>query len=492
VSRPPRLILALLLAATLLVALPGQLLATGVHNRPTHSDSAGALRDEPLEPGTTAIIRADGGCLRLRDSPGLSGNRLDCYTEGSLVQLFEGAVIADGFRWQYVAISGQQGWMADEFLEPYAGAPNCSQQSIARPGLSASLPENGISFQLWGGGTVSGVINTALAGGCDPSAIYTVVSGQYIGFLPTAPAFVNQPWFDHFGGEQIPAGTTLILKCGGPASSAVIQAAITRLPVAPIPASTGAAPNLTTATAVPAISSTAAIIVDEASGAVLYDLDSHTAVAPASLTKIATAILAIEGADLDAWVQVNVDSRQMPGSSLMGLLPGDCMQLRDIFYGLMLRSGNDAALAIARYAAGSDAAFVNQMNTLLSRLGLTDSHFANPHGLDQNTQLVSAYDLAMLTRYGMQLDEFATAVQTTSWTARGSRTFWMNNINGFLSRYEGADGVKTGYDEDAGPTFVGSAVRNGHRVFVVLLNSPDRYGEAADLLDWAYENHTWN
>ena len=491
-SRPPRLLIALLLVATLFGAVPGQLLAASVQHTPIRATSTNALRDTPLVPGTTAVIRADGDCLRLRDAPGLSSNRLDCYAEGSLVQVLDSSVVADDFRWQSVSVSGKTGWMADEFLEPFAGEPNCAQQPIAQPGLSASLPQTGISFQQWGGGTISGVINTALAGGCDPTAIFTYVGQQSIGFRPTAPAFVNQPWFDHFGGEQIPAGTILIIKCGGSSSSAITQAAITRLPVAPIPASTGSAPSLTTATAVPEISSTAAIIIDEASGAVLWDLDGHTAVAPASLTKIATAILAIEGADLDAWVQTDVDSRDMPGSSLMGLLPGDCMQLRDILYGLMLRSGNDAALAIGRHQAGSDAAFVNQMNTLLSRLGLADSHFANPHGLDQDTHLVSAYDLAMLARYGMQLDDFSAMVQATSWTARGSRTFWMNNINGFLSRYDGADGIKTGYTGNAGRTFVGSAVRDGHRVYVVLLDSPDRYGEAADLLDWVYENHAWN
>lgn len=491
-SRPPRLLIALLLVATLFGTLPGQLLAAGIQTSPAHTATTNALRDTPLVPGTTAVIRADGDCLRLRDAPGLSSNRLDCYAEGSLVQVLDGAVIADDFRWQSVSVSGKTGWMADEFLEPYAGEPNCAQQPIARPGFSSSLPVTGISLQLWGGGTVSGIINTALAGGCDPSAIYTYVGGQPISFRPAAPAFVNQPWFNHFGGEQVPAGTILSIICGGSGSSAITQASITRLPVAPIPASTGSAPSLTTATAIPEIGSTAAIIVDEASGAVLWDLDGHEALAPASLTKIATAILAIEGADLDAWVQTDVDSRDMPGSSLMGLLPGDCLQLRDVLYGLMLRSGNDAALAIGRHQAGSDEAFVNQMNTLLSRLGLTDSNFANPHGLDQDGHLVSAYDLAMLARYGMQLDDFATMVQASSWTARGSRTFWMNNINGFLNTYDGADGIKTGYTGDAGRTFVGSAVRDGHRVYVVLLNSPDRYGEAADLLDWVYENHTWN
>jgi len=491
VSRPPPLLLALPIAATLLAALPAQLLAAGTHQRPTDTATANALRDTPLEPGTTAIIRADGDCLRLRDNPGLSSNRLDCYAEGSLVQVLEGAVVADDFRWQKVSISGQTGWMADEFLEPYAGAPNCAQQPVAGPGFSTALPTSGTTFQVWGGGTISGVINTALAGGCDPSAIYTLGNQQWIGFRPSAPAFVNQPWFDHFGGEYIPAGTILVINCGG-ASSAVTQAAITRLPLQPIPAPTGTPPQLVTTVPAPAHESSAAVVIDEASGAILYDLDSRTAYAPASLTKIATAILAVEGADLDAWVQNSVDSRNMPGSSLMGLLPGDCLQLRDLVYGLMLRSGNDAALAIGRHQAGSDDAFIDQMNTLLSRLGLSDSHFMNPHGLDQDGHLVSAYDLAMLTRYGMQIPQFAEMVQSTSWTARGSRTFWMNNINGFLSRYNGADGVKTGYTEDAGRTFVGSATRDGHRVIVVLLDSPDRYGEAGDLLDWVFENHTWN
>jgi len=492
VSRPPRPLLALLLSVILLGSLPGQVFAAGSHLAPTHSTTANSLRDTPLVPGSTAIIRADGDCLRLRDAPGLSSNRLDCYAEGSLVQVLDGSLVADDFRWQSVSISGKTGWMADEFLEPYAGAPNCSQQPIARPGFSSSLPATGISLQLWGGGTISGVINTALAGGCDPEAIFTYVGGEPIAFRPGAPTFVNQSWFDHFGGEQVPAGTILSIICGGSASSTITQAAISRLPVAPIPASTGSAPSLNTATAVPQIGSTAAIIVDEASGAILWDLDGHEALAPASLTKIATAILAIEGADLDAWVQTDVDSRDMPGSSLMGLLPGDCLQLRDVLYGLMLRSGNDAALAIGRHQAGSDDAFVNQMNTLLSRLGLTDSNFENPHGLDEDGHLVSAYDLAMLARYGMQLDQFSTMVQASSWTARGNRTFWMNNINGFLNTYDGADGIKTGYTGDAGRTFVGSAVRDGHRVYVVLLHSPDRYGEAADLLDWVFENHTWN
>jgi D-alanyl-D-alanine carboxypeptidase len=484
--RTARPILALLLIAVLLPVAPRPAAAGGVHQLPTHRSHAEALRDVPLVPGTTAIIRADGSCLRLRDAP--NGNRLDCFADGSLVQVLDGAQIAADYRWQHVSVGSHSGWMADEFLEPYAGAPSCGSNPI-HAGLSAPLPASGVSLQSWGGGTLSGIINTSLAGGCDPAAIFTVVNGEFVGYRPGSPSFVNQQWFDHFGGEEVPANTVLILLCGGPANQTT--AAISNFPVALTPVSVSSAPILTTNVAASEVDSSAAIVIDEASGEILYSQDGREALAPASLTKIATAILAIEGTDLEAWVGSDVDGRNMPGSSLMGLRPGDCFQMRDLVRGLMLRSGNDAALAIARYQAGSDSAFVHQMNTLLQRLGLTDSNFENPHGLDRSGHVASAYDLAMLARYGMQLDEFRETVSSSVWTANGNRTLTMYNINGFLNAYDDADGVKTGFTGDAGRTFVGSATRDGHRLYVVLLNSDDRYGQAAELLDWAFDNHSW-
>lgn len=233
------------------------------------------------------------------------------------------------------------------------------------------------------------------------------------------------------------------------------------------------------------------MVIDEASGAVLYDKDAHLALPPASLTKIATAILALEQGDLDAWVEIDVDSSTMRGSTIMGLLPGDRFRLRDLLYGLMLPSANDAALAIGRHIAGSDAAFVQQMNQLLARLGLRDSRFANPHGLGNRDHVVSAYDLAMLSRYAMTLPGFHQIVNAPSWTARGSRTLAFANINTFLHGYPGADGVKTGYTRSAGSTLAASVWRNGRRVFVVVLNSPVRNEDARLLLNWAFANHTW-
>ncbi len=486
-TRTPHPLLLLVLVAVLLPLLPANASASGVTDAAVAPRHTEALRAIPLVPGTTAIIRADGSCLRLRDAP--EGNRLDCFADGSLVDVLDGAEVKGDYRWQHVSISGRTGWMADEFLEPYAGAPSCGTSTV-RAGFSAPLPASGISLQVWGGGTLSGIINTSLAGGCDPSSIFAVVNGAFVSFRPNAPAFVNQEWFSHFGGEQVPAGTILMVLCGGAPNQTT--AAISRFPVAPVSLATGSAPILTTGVQPEEVDSSAAIVIDEASGEVLYARNEHEALAPASLTKIATAILAIEGTDLEAWVGSDVDSRTMAGSSLMGLRPGDCFLMRDLVRGMMLRSGNDAALAIGRYQAGSDSAFVHQMNTLLLRLGLTDSNFENPHGLDQLDHLTSAYDLAMLARYGMQLAEFRDTVGLSVWTATGSRTLTMFNINSFLNTYDDADGVKTGYTNDAGRTFVGSATHDGHRVYVVLLDSTDRFGQAADLLDWVFDNHSWD
>ena len=485
--RTPRLFLLLALIAVVLPLLPSHVAAAGVQHAPAPSRHAEAVREIPLIPGTTAIIRADGSCLRLRDAP--EGNRLDCFADGSLVDVLDGVELKGEYRWQHVSISGQSGWMADEFLEPYAGAPSCGTSTI-HAGFSAPLPSSGISLQVWGGGTLSGIINTSLAGGCDPSSIFAVVNGEFISYRPNAPAFVNQAWFNHFGGEQVAAGTIVMIRCGGAPNQTT--AAIARFPVAPTAITTGSAPILTTGVAASEVDSAAAIVIDEASGEILYAQNEHEPLAPASLTKIATAILAIEGTDLETWVGSDVDSRTMVGSSVMGLRPGDCFQMRDLVRGLMLRSGNDAALAIGRYQAGSDSAFVHQMNTLLQRLGLGDSNFENPHGLDSDGHLTSAYDLAMLARYGMQLPEFLETVGLSVWTANGNRALTMFNINGFLNTYDDADGIKTGYTDDAGRTFVGSAMRDGHRVYVVLLDSTNRFGQAAELLDWVFGNHSWN
>ena len=458
----------------------------------------------PLTPGNQAIIDAGGDCLRIRDLPGMSGTKLDCIADKTVVDVLKGALITNDYRWQKVSVNGLIGWMADEFLEPYDDSPKCTSsaaitQSILptptaptitpkpiEPKFSAPLPNSGFSLQLWGGGTMDNLVNAARTEGCNTDSVFTIVSGQFLAYKPGAPTFVNQPWFNHFGGESLSSGTILILKCIPVDNVSSTTASITDTNKNFINP-----PQKITNVEAPFVNSKAAVVIDDRSGAILYDLNAHQNLPPASLTKIATAIIAIEEGNLDTWVESDVDSNAMIGSSVMGLLPGDCLQLRDLLHGLMLPSGNDAAITIARHLAGNETAFAGHMNALMTRLNLENSHFKNSHGLDETGHLASAYDLAMLSRYAMALPDFANTAQTTTWVAKGSRTFYMRNGNAFLRTYAGADGVKTGNTDLAGRTFVGSVTRNDNRVFVVLLNSPDRYGEATTLMDWIFENHEW-
>lgn len=241
----------------------------------------------------------------------------------------------------------------------------------------------------------------------------------------------------------------------------------------------------------PSISALAAVVVDEASGAVLFDKDASNPLPPASLTKVATAILALEHGGLDEEVTVDVDAASMSRSTVMGLVPGDRFTLRTLLYGLLLPSGNDAALAIGRHVSGSDAAFVADMNALLYRMGMDSSHFANPHGLGSRNHVVSARDLAMLTRYAMTFPEYRDIMRTYSYRAAGSRAVGLTTLNSFTFSYPGADGSKVGYTRSAGQTLIASATRNGHRLYVVVLNSSTRDADAARLLDWAFASHSW-
>lgn len=241
----------------------------------------------------------------------------------------------------------------------------------------------------------------------------------------------------------------------------------------------------------PVVSAASVVILDEASLAVLYSYGAHERRAPASLTKMATAILAAERGDLDALVVSDVDAAAMPGSSLMGLHAGDEFTLRDLLFGLMLPSGNDASLAIARHLSGTEQAFAVEMTNLARRLGLTDTRFANPHGLGGWGHYSSAYDLAVMARYLMSIPALRDIVATPSWTAFGSRPIAMRNVNPLLYSYPGADGVKTGFTWGAGKTFVGSVTRDGHRVYVVLLNAPTREADAIALFDWVFQAYTW-
>lgn len=466
---------------------------------------------DPLPAGSIAVVRADGDCLRVRPEASLTGAPLACVPSGSVATVLPLTRDADGYRWQLVTTSGFTGWVADVYLAPFGGTASPSSSggtsggpsaavsaagaaacisSIApvKPGLNTSLSPTGLNLALWGGGTMNALATATEAQGCRITAIYAnrPGGGSLVPYLVGVPDFVNAEWQSVFAGGRIPAGTALMLICGATGTQAMVSV--------PSPAPTAPAPRKIGLKPAPLVGAAAVAIVDGDSGALLYDKNANTPRPPASLTKIATAILAVEGTELASGVTVDVDGPRMAardGSSIMGLRPGDCYSMADLLYGLMLPSGNDAAVAIAKYEAGSEAAFVTQMNTLVRRLGLTGTMFTDPHGLGSPQHRSTAYDLAMMARYGMTLPQFREVVGAPLRTTGGSRSIPLYNTNALLQRYPGADGVKTGFTEEAGRTIVVSAIRNGHRVFVALLDDQNREESAVTLLDWVFQNYQW-
>ncbi|HEU4760199.1 MAG TPA: serine hydrolase, partial [Dehalococcoidia bacterium] len=165
----------------------------------------------------------------------------------------------------------------------------------------------------------------------------------------------------------------------------------------------------------PLITGLAAVVMEEPCGALLFDRNPHLRLAPASLTKMATALVAAERADLSEVVTARVSGFQLAqetDSTVMGLEPGDRVTVRDLLYGMLLPSGNDAAITLAEHVAGSVSSFVGLMNDDAARLGLGDTHFANPHGLDNPALYTSAYDMAALGRELLRRPELAEIVRT--------------------------------------------------------------------------------
>lgn len=238
-------------------------------------------------------------------------------------------------------------------------------------------------------------------------------------------------------------------------------------------------------------SARACVIIDERSGRILL---SHNADAPlpmASTTKIMTALLAIELGDMNAPVTCSRNAFGVPGTSIY-LSEGETLTLRDMLYGLMLASGNDAATAIAEHIGGSVEEFCRMMTERAAELGCTNTVFLTPHGLPQDGHYTTAYDLALIAREAMTHELFREIVgtqrATIPWEGRGYDRV-LNNKNRLLSSYEGATGIKTGYTKKAGRCLVFGAERDGMRIIGVVLNCADWFDEAARLMDKAFAQY---
>lgn len=240
------------------------------------------------------------------------------------------------------------------------------------------------------------------------------------------------------------------------------------------------------------ISSPSAVVINKETGRILYDKNSKEKRKMASLTKIMTALLLIENCKMDEVIEI--DSRACNiGGSEAGLKPNDKITAKNLLYAMMLPSGNDAAMEIAYHIGGNIENFAAIMNKKALELGLCDTHFENPHGLDSDNHYTSAYSLAMLTRYALNYEEFRNVVSTKEMDVNlGSYTKHLNNTNALLRTYDKATGVKTGFTNGANRCLVTSAKDNDLELIAVVLGSETskiRFDESKQILEETFSKY---
>ena len=234
-----------------------------------------------------------------------------------------------------------------------------------------------------------------------------------------------------------------------------------------------------------AVSARAAIVIDADTGETLFEQNADSRLPMASTTKIMTALVALGEGDLDRVYTVKPEYAAVEGSS-MYLKAGETLSLQDTLYGLMLASGNDAAVAIAGECGGMTA-FVGKMNAKAAELGLTDTHFDNPNGLPSDTHYTTAHELAKITAAALKDPVFRQIVSTKSCTVSGHA---LSNHNRLLSMYDGAIGVKTGFTRAAGRCLVSAAERNGRTIIAVTLNDPNDWNDHREMLDAGFAQYS--
>lgn len=270
-------------------------------------------------------------------------------------------------------------------------------------------------------------------------------------------------------------------------SSAVppVSAQVRLDPVGPQPLATAPLP--------PTVTAKAAAVIDATTGAPVFEKNARAKLPPASITKIATAWLVLQRLDLKEVVTVQLTPGELdPDSQVVGLVNGEQATVEDLLYGMILHSGNDAALVLARQVGGTEPAFTDALNRSLRQAGVMDSNFVNSHGLDAPGHFTTAFDIAQIARLAMADPRFNKIVATDLWEAHGAETYRILNRNPFLKSYPGADGVKIGWTEGAGQTIVASATHNGRRLIVALLDTNDRVADSSALLDWAFSSFVWD
>ncbi len=236
------------------------------------------------------------------------------------------------------------------------------------------------------------------------------------------------------------------------------------------------------------------IVMDLDSGRVLYQKKANEKRLIASITKIMTAIVTLENSNIEDTVEIGDEVLKMYGTNIY-IEVGEKIKIKDLLYGLLLRSGNDAAVALAVAVSKSEDEFVKKMNEKAQEIGMKNTVFANPHGLDEESQNYStAYDMALLSKYAYQNRIYRKIVKTKKYTvSTGEKTYLWYNRNKLLSSYENCTGGKNGYTPSAGKTLVTTATKNGLNLTIVTLNDANIYQNHKSLYEnifSKYQNYT--
>ena len=221
----------------------------------------------------------------------------------------------------------------------------------------------------------------------------------------------------------------------------------------------------------------------------IFEKCADTRMPMASTTKIMTALVAVENSDLFDLIEIDERSVNIEGSSAY-LKVGDVLTMEELIYALLLQSANDAAIAIANHVAGGVEEFANLMNERAAELSLTDTHFTNPHGLDDDEHYTTARELSIIAKEALTQEELRLAFQTYKRTfVTGERVRTYVNHNKLLSLYDGAIGIKTGFTKRSGRCLVGAAERDGLTLIAVTLNAPSDWNDHTAMFDYGYENY---
>lgn len=236
------------------------------------------------------------------------------------------------------------------------------------------------------------------------------------------------------------------------------------------------------------VSAKACIMIEAVTGDIIFEKNAHEKLPMASTTKIMTTILSLESGDLDTQFTVDSNAIKVEGSS-MGLIEGDIVTKRALCYGMMLPSGNDSANATAVKLGGSIENFATMMNQKAKEIGMNDTLFVTPSGLDEGGHCSTAFDMALLARYALKNPDFREICgSATAQVNFGNPPYdrWLKNSNKLLNMYEGVIGVKTGFTDDAGRCLVSACERNGITLIVVTLNAPNDWNDHMSLYDYGF------